>query len=191
MSTGTTGGFRISGRVMVLIILAAIAAGIFFTVASIYLNAAPTSTTTMTGALFVDDSGQLNGSSQYSATYNASLSSVGGIGTLNLTLLSNSVDTLTVHSFKVTDVVANPFQLNMTINGNTITLSWINNSTAWKEHNESYIGSSGPNAPASEVVGVLSTQDFPGLPSGYYVFLALTVPSQPADTIPFVIRSLG
>jgi hypothetical protein len=176
---------------MVIIIIAAILAGIFFTVASIYLNAAPTKTTTMTGKLFVDDLGQLNGTSQYSATYNASLASVGGVGSLNFTLLSKSTDILTVHSYAVTDLVATPYQLNMTLDGKAVSLTWINNSTLWKDQNESYIASWGPSAPATELVGIVSSQDFPGLPGNYYVFLALTIPSQPADTIPFAVRTLG
>jgi hypothetical protein len=192
MTTGTVEkGMRISGRIMVLIIIAAILAGVFFTVASIYLNAAPTTTTSMTGTLYVDDSGQLNGTSQYVATYNVSLSSVGGTGAMNLTLLSKSADMLTVHNYTVTALVANPFQLNMTVDGKAVTLSWINNSTVWKQDNESYIGSWGPSAPADQIVGILSPQDFPGLPAGYYVILSITIPAQPPDTIPFVIRSLS
>jgi hypothetical protein len=180
-------GFRISGRVLILIIVVATIAGIALTAASFYLNAAPTKTTSMLGTLTVNSGGRLSAPASYAATYNVSLNSYEGNGTLNFTLISKGSDALTMHNFTVTNVVANAYNLNMTVSGQAVELSWINNSTIWKGNNESYFASWGPAAPTDELVGTISPADFPGLQPAYYVVLILTVPAQPADTIPFEI----
>jgi hypothetical protein len=184
-----TRGWKISGRTMILIIVVATVLGIVLTAASVYLNGAPTGTTSMTGTLYVNSGSQLNAPSNYTATYNATLSSNNGIGTLNLTLITGTSDALSVHDYNVTGLVANPYNLTMSLNGQNITLPWVSNSTIWKQNNESYIASWGPAAPASEVKGVIAPQDFPGLHSGYFLTLILTIPAQPQDDIPFMIAT--
>jgi hypothetical protein len=178
-----------SGRLLVIIIVIATVAGVALTIASFYLNAAPTGTTDMTGTLYINSGGRLDAAANYTATYNVTLSSTNGVGTLNLKLISGTNDTLVVHDYNVTALVADPYNLTMSVGGQTLTLPWINNSTQWKQNNESYFASWGPNAPASQLVGDIAPQDFPGLHPGYYVLLILTVPAQPQDDIPFMIAT--
>jgi hypothetical protein len=180
---------RISGGLLVVIIIVAAVVGVALTVASFYLNAAPTGTTSMVGTLYVNSGGQLSAASTYTATYNVTLSSTNGVGTMNLTLISDSSDALTVHDYSVTGLVANPYNLTMSVDGQTIVLPWISNSTIWKQNNESYIASWGPAAPTAQQVGLIAPQDFPGLQPGYYLVLILTVPSQPSNNIPFMIAT--
>jgi len=145
----------------------------------------------MTGTLYVNSSGQLHGSGNYTATYNVTLSSNDGAGRMNLTLIAGSSDSLSVHSYNVTDLVASPYNLTMSLNGRAVALPWISNSTVWKQDNESYIASSGTEAPADQLVGAISPQVFPDLQPGWYVLLVLTVPSQPSDNIPFMVATEG
>lgn len=178
-----------SGKLLLVIILVAVLAGVALTAASIYLNSAPTGTTSMTGTLYINSSGQLNAPANYSATYNATLSSKDGTGTMNLTLISGDGDALSVHQYVVADLVASPYNLTMSINGHAIVLPWVSNSTIFKEDNESYLASWGPSAASTELAGVIAPQDFPGLQPGYYIVLHLTVPSQPSDDIPFAVAT--
>lgn len=180
-------GWKMTGKTLIIIILVATVAGIALTAASFYLNAAPTGTTEMSGTLYINSSGELNGAGNYTATYNATLNSKDGAGSLNLTLISGSGDLLLEHYFNVTGVVAGPYNLTLSFAGETLILPWVSNTTIWKADNESYIASWGPSAPATELLGTITPQDFPGLRSTYYVMFYLTVPSQPADDIPFVV----
>ncbi len=180
---------RMSGRVLIMIIVVATVAGVALTIASFYLNAAPTGTTTMMGTLYINSGGELGAPANYTATYNATLSSNNGVGTLNLTLISGTSDALTVHDYSVTALVADPYNLTMSVGGQTIRLPWVSNSTIWKQNNESYIASWGATAPSSQQVGLISPQDFPGLRLGYYLVLILTVPAQPTNDIPFMIAT--
>jgi hypothetical protein len=182
---------RISGRLLIIILAVATVAGVALTVASFYLNSAPTGTTSMTGTLYVNSAGQLHASANYTATYNVTLSSKNGVGTMNLTLINGTTDALTVHDFTVANLVANPYNLTMSVNGKAVALPWLSNSTVWKQNNESYIASWGPEAPANQQVGSIAPQDFPGLQPGYYLVLILTVPSQPSNNIPFMIETSG
>jgi hypothetical protein len=77
----------------------------------------------------------------------------------------------------------------LSVDGQTIRLPWISNSTVWKQNNESYIASWGPTAPKGQQVGLIAPQDFPGLHASYYLALILTVPSQPSNNIPFMIAT--
>lgn len=178
---------RISGRLLVIILVVAAVTGAVLTVASFYLNGAPTGTVSMTGTLYVNSGGALDASANYTAVYNATLTSKLGVGTLNLTLISGDSDALVVHDFRVTGLVADPYNMTMSIGGQTIILTWISNSTIWKQNNESYIASWGPTAPKSQQVGLIAPQDFSGLHTGYFLVLILTVPAQPQDNIPFVV----
>lgn len=174
---------------MIFLIVGAVA-GVALTGASIYLNGAPSKTASMTGTLFVSSSGRLTSGpsgAAYTAEYNVTLSASSGMGTMNLTLVSNTTDLLQQHDFAVSDFVVSPNNLTMVFAGNSVNLGWINNSTVLTSANGTYTGSWGPNAPASELWGSISPSDFPGIPSGYYVLLSVTVPSQPVDTIPFVL----
>lgn len=182
-----TRGPRMSGRILVLIIVVAAVIGAVLTVAAFYLNAASTGTTSMSGILYVSSTGQLDGPAGYAATYNATLASTDGRGNMNLTLINGTSDVLQLHEYQVTDLVASPYNLTLSLDGRNLTLPWVSNSTVWKQYNESYIASWGPSAPSTQLAGTISPQDFSGVPTGYYVALILTVPSQPADNIPFAI----
>jgi hypothetical protein len=181
---------RISGRIFLIILIIGAVAGVALTAGSIYLNASPTGTASLTGTLFINGSGQLKSGGSgpaYVATYNVSLAAISGTGTMNLTLLSNSTDILQQHEFQVTNFVVTPNNLTMTFLGANVNLGWINNSTVWNSLNATYTGASGPNAPATEVRGSISPADFPGVPPTYYVVLSVSIPSQPQDDIPFLI----
>ena len=176
---------------MVMILVGAVA-GVGLTVASIYINGSSSKTASMTGTLFVSSSGQLApGPSGYTATYNVTLSATSGSGTMNLTLISNSTDVLQQHEFDVSDFLVSPNNLTMTFAGSSVNLGWINNSTVLTSANGTYTGSWGPAAPANELWGSIRPDDFPGIPSGFYVLLSVTVPSQPVDTIPFVVAPMA
>ena len=88
------------------------------------------------------------------------------------------------HDFSVGSFVLSPNNLTMSFSGASVNLGWINNSTVWKSLNETYIGAWVLDAPASQVRGSISPADFPGIPSGYYVVLSLSVTSQPAEQHP-------
>lgn len=185
---------RIGGGVLIIILVVGAVAGVALTVGSIYLNAAPVKTASMAGTLFISSSGQLptgRSGPAYMATYNVTLSAVSGTGTMNFTLVSNSTDLLQQHDFQVTDFIVSPNNLTMVFAGNGVNLGWINNSTVLTWTNATYTGSWGPNAPRSELWGSIKAADFPGVPSGYYVVLSVTVPSQPVDTIPFVVAPVA
>jgi hypothetical protein len=181
---------RISGRIFLIILIIGAIAGVALTAGSIYLNASPTGTASMTGTLFISSAGQLKSGgsgSVYVATYNVSLAAISGKGTMNLTLSSNTADVLSQHEFQVTDFVVTPNNLTMTFLGASVNLGWINTSTVWRSLNATYVGASGPNAPATELRGSISPTDFPGVPSSYYVVLSVSIPSQPQDNIPFFV----
>lgn len=185
---------RITGRTFIIILVVGVIAGVALVGGSIYLNGAPTETASLTGTLFVSSAGTFNPAdlqTYVSASYNVTLSSVSGNGTMILSILDNSTDILQQHDFAVSDFVLTPNNLTMTFVGISVNLGWINNSTVWKALNETYIGAAGPDAPASQVRGSISPTDFPGVPSGYYVILSLSITSQPTDNIPFVVAPYG
>jgi len=170
---------------MILLLVAAVA-GVALVGASIYLNAAPAKTASMTGTLFVTSSGRLDGgAASNSARYNVTLAATSGTGAMNLTLLANSTDLVPRHEFAVTNFVVTPNNLTMSFGGGSVNLGWINNSTTLRSANGTYTGAWGPDAPAGQVWGRIEPSVF-GVPSSYYVILSVSVPSQPVDTIPFV-----
>ncbi len=119
------------------------------------------------------------------------LAAVSGSGTMNLTLLGKTTDVLYQHDFQVSNFVVSPNNLTMTFSGASVSLGWINNNTVWKSLNDTYVGASGPSAPANQMRGSISPADFPGIPSGYYVVLSLSITSQPANNIPFVVNPIA
>jgi hypothetical protein len=185
---------RITGRTFLIILLIGTIVGVALVAGSIYLNGAPSGTATMTGSLFVSSSGSLSpggSGSTYAVTYNVTLAAVSGSGTMNLTLLGKTTDVLYQHDFLVSNFVVSPNNLTMTFSGASVSLGWINNNTVWKSLNDTYIGASGLSAPANQTRGSISPADFPGIPSGYYVVLSLSITSQPANNIPFLVNPLA
>ena len=181
---------RISGKTFVIILVVAVAAGLILTVFSIYLNAAPSGTATMTGTLVISSTGEFvtgGSAGAYTTTYNVTLAAVSGSGTMNLTLLSGPADLLQQHDFTITNFLVSPNNLTMTFSGYSVNLGWVNNSTLWKSMNDTYVGASGPSAPASEMRGSISPSVFLGVPQGYYVLLSLSITSQPSNNIPIVL----
>ncbi|MGA2664278.1 MAG: hypothetical protein ABSF83_04975 [Nitrososphaerales archaeon] len=170
---------------MIFLVVAAVA-GVALVGASIYLNAAPAKTASMTGTLFITSAGRLDGgAASYTARYNVTLAATSGTGTMNLTLLANATDLVPQHEFVVTDFVVTPNNLTMSFRGGSVNLGWINNSTVLTSANGTYTAAWGPSAPPGQVWGSIAPSIF-GVPSSYYVILSVSVPSQPVDTIPFV-----
>jgi len=181
---------RITGRTFLIILVIGVIVGVALVGGSIYLNGAPTGTASLTGTLYVSSAGSFtpgNLQTYVAATYNVTLSAVSGNGTMTLSILGNGTDTLQQHNFAVSNFVLTPNNLTLTFSGASVNLGWINNSTVWKGLNETYVGATGPDAPASQVRGSISPADFPGVPSGYYVILSLSITSQPTNNIPFVV----
>lgn len=180
-----------SGRTFLIILVLGAIVGVALVGASVYLNAAPSGTASMTGTLFVSSSGSLVAGglgANIVASYNVTLTAVSGSGTMNLTALGNSVDMLQQHEFRVSNFAVSPNNLTMVFSGSSVNLGWINNSTVWKSFNETYIGAWGPSAPSGELRGSISPGDFPGIPSSYYVILSLSIISQPSNNIPFLVK---
>ncbi|GEM_PF-3475192 len=181
---------RITGRTFLIILVVGVIVGVALVGGSIYLNGAPTGTASLSGTLFVSSAGSFTPGdlqSYVSATYNVTLSAASGNGTMSLSILDNGTDILQQHGFVVSDFVLTPNNLTMAFSGVSVNLGWINNGTIWKALNETYIAAAGPNAPASQLRGSISPTDFPGVPSGDYVILSLSITSQPSDNIPFVV----
>jgi len=183
---------RMTGRTFVIILVVAVVLGVALTAAAFYLNSAPSGTASMDGTLLISSTGAPpSGSSgaSYTASYNVTLSTVSGAGTMNLTLLSGSADILQQHEFQVSSFVVSPNNLTMVLSGASVNLGWINNSTVWKSLNETYTGAWGPSATTSELRGSISPADF-GVPQGYYVLLSLSVTSQPTNNIPMLTNPI-
>jgi hypothetical protein len=181
---------RMSGKVFIILLVAGAIVGVALVGASIYLNAAPSGTASMTGILFISTSGSLGGpgsSQAATATYNVTLKAVSGTGTMNLTLIGKSADLLQQHEFLLTGFSVSPNNLTMSFGGASVNLAWINNGTVWKSLNETYIAAAGPSAPRDQLRGVISPSDFPGASSTDYVVLSLSIVSQPSNNIPFEI----
>jgi hypothetical protein len=148
-------------------------------ITAFYLTAGPARTTSsshasMTGTMFVSDAGKSHGGFEYTASWNASLNATGGSGTLNLLLSAGLGDVLTKHQFAVTDFAKNSTNISMKIDGQSLTLVWIDNDPIWNgTYNHYYVASWGGYAPQNETRGSISTMDFPGLTSFWYVELRL------------------
>jgi hypothetical protein len=177
-----------SGTIFIVILVVAVILGVLLVFGSLYINGSSTTNTSMTGVLLADDSGQYNGVGGHVTTYNVTLTAKGGVGSLNLTLISNGTDLVKTHMFAVTNLTVSPYNLTMTMDGQAVNLGWISNSTVWKPYNNSYIASLGPAAPPDELYGSINASLFPGITSNYYFALVLTIVSQPTDNIPFVLH---
>jgi len=198
--------FRVKGITVVIILIVAVVAAGALTIASVYINGSSTKTATLIGVLAVYSPG--SSSDQAAASYNVTLTSNAGVGTLVLKQISGSGDPVTDHSYAVTDVVVSAYNITMNISDSNVSMGWITTSTIWtalnasyasasgistsaiwNDLNSSYVAASGPNSPANQTIGVFSHSVFQ-LPSTYYMFLGLTIPDQPVDNIPFAIAPL-
>jgi hypothetical protein len=185
---------RISGRTFLIILLVGAILGVALVGGSIYLNGAPTGTASLTGSLLISSSGSLGAGSSGSTTvttYNVTLAAISGSGTMNLTLSGRSDDLLQQHEFLVTKFSLSPNNLTLTFSGASVNLGWINNNTVWKSLNDTYLGASGQSAPAGQTWGSITATDFPGVPSGYYVVLSVSITSQPTNNIPFLLAPVA
>lgn len=178
---------RVSGRTVAIILVLALVLGVILTIASVFINGAPTKTASLTGVLEVYGAGKYTGPTQYDASYNVTLVAKAGLGTLNLTKAGGASDPVTVTSYAISGFIMSAYNLNMTLSGSNMTLGWINNSTVWNNVNASYVAATGPSAPADQLTGTTAQSAFPGLSSGDYILLALTIASQPQNTIPFLL----
>lgn len=213
VSAGQPKERRISGRVFILLLVLAVGIGVALTVGSLYINSSPTTTASLTGTLYVSDSGNNQNDTQgYSAVYNVSLAAQGGTGSLNVTLESGpegtnvtttgttttTTTTITgtdtsgqLHSYPVSNMVLSPYNLTLMVDGQRANLIWISNNTVWKPLNDSYVATWGQSVPSSQMRGSVNSSVLPGIPSGSYALLTLTISSQPIDNIPFAIGTIA
>ncbi len=169
----------ISGKIVVLLILIAAAAGPATIYA--YLNLIPHATDSilMTGSLRVNGHGQAEGGSGYSATYNASLSAKSGSGSLNLTLVAGDRDLLLQHQYRISDLIANDTAVSLLLDGQRVMLELItNDSSGGNQFSGSFVALGGPN----EQMGTISPSNFGGLGSQYDVELRLIPVASPQPT---------
>ena len=168
----------ISGKIVVLVILIAAAAGPV--TVYVYLNLIPHTTDSilMNGSLLINAPSQTEGGSGYPATYNASLSVRGGSGSLNLTLVGGVRDVLLDHQYAVSNLIANETAVSMILNGNHVLLILITNDTGGGQFSGSFVASNGPNGQK----GSISPSIFGGLGSQYVVRLQLIPVAAPRPT---------
>src|SRR5689334_3592411 len=96
-------GRHVSGTVVIVIILIAVAAGGILTFLSFYINDASTTSAQLTGTAYVNEGGRLNATGANSATYNVTLVAKQGSGNMSLVLLTNASDLVTVHEFSISN----------------------------------------------------------------------------------------
>ncbi len=83
-------------------------------------------------------------------------------------------DVLTKHEFAATDFTENSINVFMKIDGQPVTMVWIESDPSWNgAYNHYYVASWGGYAPQNEISGSISPNDFPGLTSFWYVELRL------------------
>jgi hypothetical protein len=196
---------KMKGMTLIVILMIAVVAAGALTVASVYINGSSTKTASLSGVLSIYVSGVYSGPDTNSASYNVTLNSKDGVGTLNLTQISGSSDLIANHNYSLSNVLVSPYNITMTVSGSNVSMGWINdsavwtalnvshttsseiaNSVLWNDLNDSYAAASGPNAPANETIGGFSPSIFQ-LPTSYYIFIGVTIPNQPVDNIPFAI----
>lgn len=132
------------------------------------------STVVLRGSLFVSDAGRSHGGFEYNAEWNATLTVDGTSGTLKLALNIGLGDALTKHEYSITEFEMEPNKISMRIDGQPLTLVWVENDTVWSHtYDGYYIASWGGDAPPEEMRGNISPQIFPGLADHYYVELRL------------------
>ena len=193
------------GSTLVILLVVTVIAALALTVAGLYINGSSTKTASLQGVLTVYTGAPESQPGPHSASYNVTLTSENGVGTLTMTQISGSVDVLPVHRYPVSDVVVSPYTITMVISGSNVSMGWITTSTiwtalnstygaasgvsrtaTWNDLNSSYVASSGPNVPASATMGSLGPAVFQ-LSGDYNLFIGLTIPHQPSNTIPIVV----
>lgn len=196
---------RMKGMTLIIILMVAVVAAGALTVASVYINGSSTKTASLKGVLTVYAPGSHPGTGAGSASYNVTLTSKNGVGMLDLTQISGSTDLVANHSYPVSDVVVSAYNITMLIDDSNVSMGWITSSSIWSalnasyaaasgigksaiwnDLNASYAAASGPNAPANGTIGRFSPSVFQ-LPSSYNMFLGVTIPNQPSDTIPIAM----
>jgi hypothetical protein len=132
------------------------------------------STVVLGGSLFVSDAGRSHGGFEYNAERDATLTVDGTSGTLKLVLNIGLGDALTKHEYSITEFKMEPNKTRMRIDGQPLTLVWVENDTIWSHTYDGYYTASwGGDAPPEEIRGNISPQIFPGLADHYYVELRL------------------
>src|SRR2546428_587161 len=159
----------VTGKVVVLLILIAAAAGPV--TVYVYLNLIPHTTDSlrMKGSLLVSAPSQTEGGSGFPSTYNASLYVRSGSGSLNLTLAEGVRDILLEHRYTISNLIANETTISLLLNGNPVTLILIANDSSGGQFSGSYVASNGPSGQK----GSISPTFFGGLESQYKVQLQL------------------
>jgi hypothetical protein len=174
----------ISGKIILLIMIIAAAAGPVSVFLFLSLSPHTTDSLGMTGSLFLAAAGQASNGTGGSASYDAVLSVTAGGGTLNLTFREGN-DVLTQHDYTVSNFLANDSTISMVLGRAPTVLVYVVKDYVWNGWFDNYfISSWGPGATASELRGRVSPSAFPGLTSRYYVELRL-FPVQPRQSIPF------
>jgi hypothetical protein len=172
------GRLGVSGKVVVILVLIAAAAGPL--TVYVYLNLIPHTIDSihMKGSLLVNAPSHTEGGSGFPVTYNASLSVRSGSGSLNLTLSGGVRDILLEHRYTVSNLIANETTVSMLLNGNPVTLILIANDSSGGQFSGSYVASNGPNGQK----GSISPSFFGGLGSQYNVQLQLIPVAAPRPT---------
>jgi hypothetical protein len=168
------------GVMIAALVIVTVAAAALYLETALGANASQTTTATnttpmtMAGSMFVSDAGKSHGGFEYTASWNASLQVSGSAGTLTFALNVGLGDALTKHQFAVTDFTRNSTDVSMKIDGQSVTLVWVNNDQIWNgTYGHFYIASWGGYAPPNEIRGSISPTDFSGLTSFWYVELRL------------------
>jgi hypothetical protein len=129
------------------------------------------------GSLYVNEAGSPKGDSNHTATYNASLTTVDGVGFLLLVYVSGDEDQLAQHMFNVSGLHEDEGVLALTLEGNSITLDWVAEDLVWDgNYSNHFIASWGPEADPEKDRGLIFAHYFPGLAEDYYVELRLQPP---------------
>ncbi len=126
-------------------------------------------------SLFVSDAGRSHGGFEYTASWNASLITEGGSGTLRLVQTVGLGDPLQKHEYAVTGLTFVPGrEISIYLDGDVVKLVWVDVDTVWNgTYSRSYIASWGSDAPPGELRGTISQSAFPGLPTFWYIELRL------------------
>jgi len=189
-----------NGTTLVILLLVTAVAAIGLSIAGVYINGSSTSTASLNGVLTVYPSGP--NPSGNAASYNVTLSSKNGVGTLSLLHISGESDPVAVHSYPLSNVLVSPYNITMTISGYNVSLGWVTTSTIWsslnatygqssgvdgtrlwKDLNSSYVAASGPENAPNATIGAFSPSVL-HLPADYHMFIGLTIPNQPSNNIP-------
>jgi len=157
-----------------LLFVIAVAAVTVLTVGVLLFQSFRPSAVVLHGSLFVSDAGRSHGGFEYNAEWNATLTIDGAAGSLKLVLSTGLDDALTKHEYSITEFKMDPNKISMKIDGQPLTLVWVENDTVWSHtYDGYYIASWGGDAPPEEMRGNISPQIFPDLADHYYVELRL------------------